>query len=94
MPKYFPFKVAGYYLYYTMGCIIECMHVHVSGAKLSEVGSAKLFVKSNGDTIVQHQGDVSDTDIKKIQKYIKLNYEIMFEVWSKNSLHGYYGENK
>ncbi len=94
MPKYFPFKVAGYYLYYTMECIIECMHVHASGRRLSETGSAKLFVKSNGDTIIQHQGDVSDVDIKKIQKYIKINYEIMFEVWSKNSPHGYYGENK
>ena len=30
MPKYFPFKVAGYYLYYTMECVIECMHVHAS----------------------------------------------------------------
>ena len=28
MPKYFDFKVCGYYLYFTNKCIIECMHVH------------------------------------------------------------------
>ena len=94
MPKYFPFKVAGYYLYYTMECIIECMHVHASDTKLTEAGSAKLFVKANGDTIVQHKGRVSDSDMRKIQKSIKLNHETMFEMWSKNSEHGYYGDNK
>ena len=36
MPKYFPFKVAGYYLYYTMECVIECMHVHASDKRLTE----------------------------------------------------------
>lgn len=45
MPKYFDFKVAGYYRYYTSHCIIEAMHVHASDTKLTEVGSAKLFVK-------------------------------------------------
>lgn len=63
MPKYFPFKVAGYYLYYTMECVIECMHVHASDARLTEGGSAKLFVKPDGDTIIQHKGKVSDADM-------------------------------
>lgn len=94
MPKYFPFKVVGYYLYYTMECVIECMHVHASDSRLTEAGSAKLFVKPNGDTIVQHKGRVSDSDMKKIQRYIKLNHETMFETWSEFSTHGYYGENK
>ena len=94
MPKYFPFKIAGYYLYYTMQCIVECMHVHASDSKLTEAGSAKLFVQPNGDTIVQKKGTVSDSDMRKIQKYIKENHEIMFEVWSQDSKHGYYGENK
>ena len=39
MPKYYPFKVYGYYLYYTSFCIIECMHVHASDTRLSESGS-------------------------------------------------------
>ena len=81
MPKYFPFKVAGYYLYYTMECVIECMHVHASDKRLTEKGSAKLFVKPDGETIVQRQGVVSESDM-------------MFEVWSQNSVHGYYGENR
>lgn len=50
MPKYFDFKVCGYYLYFTNKCIIECMHVHASDKRLSEAGSAKFIVKGNGDT--------------------------------------------
>ena len=67
MPKYFPFKVAGYYLYYTMQCVIECMHVHASDSRLTEASSAKLFVKPDGDTIIQHQGVVSDSDMRKFR---------------------------
>ena len=94
MPKYYPFKVAGYYLYYTMECVVECMHAHASDSGLTETGSAKLFIKPDGDTIIQHQGSVSDVDIRKIQRWIKLNHETMFKQWSKDSKHGYYGENK
>ena len=51
MPKYFDFKVCGYFLYFTSHCIIECMHVHASDARLTEAGSAKFFVKSDGSTV-------------------------------------------
>lgn len=37
MPKYYEFKVAGYYLYFTSFCVIECMHVHASDRKLTEL---------------------------------------------------------
>ena len=30
MPKYFDFKVCGYYLYFTSKCIIECMYMLVT----------------------------------------------------------------
>lgn len=60
MPKYFDFKVSGYYLYYTSHCIIEAMHVHASDKKLTEAGSAKLFVKGNGDTEVMARGILTD----------------------------------
>ena len=30
MPKYFPFKICGYYLYFTAHCVVECMHVHAT----------------------------------------------------------------
>lgn len=43
MPKYYEFKIAGYYLYFTSFCIIECMHVHASDRRLTESGSAKFF---------------------------------------------------
>ena len=33
MPKYYEYKVCGYYLYYTSHCIIEAMHVHASDRK-------------------------------------------------------------
>ena len=58
MPKYYQDKVAGYYLYFTSFCVVECMHVHASDRKLSEEGSAKLFVKSNGDTVVRIAGSL------------------------------------
>ena len=51
MPKYYPNKICGYYLYYTSFCIIECMHVHASDSRLTESFSAKLFARMN--TIVE-----------------------------------------
>ena len=92
MPKYFPFKIAGYYLYYTMECVIECMHVHASDRKLTEAGSAKFFVKSNGDTIVENQGMLTDREMRKIQAFIKDNYKEMYLKWSEMSENGFYGQ--
>ena len=42
MSKYFSFKVAGYYLYFTSKCIIEAFHVHASYSKLTEESSANF----------------------------------------------------
>lgn len=53
MPKYYPKKICGYYLYCTSFCIIECMHVHASDSRLTENSSAKLFVRSEGSTVVK-----------------------------------------
>lgn len=36
MPKYYGFKVYGYYLYYTSSCVIEAMHVHASDKNLQK----------------------------------------------------------
>ena len=71
MPKYYEFKIAGYYLYFTSYCVIECMHVHASDRKLTESGSAKFFVKDNGDTVLQNRGILNDREIRKIQEFIK-----------------------
>ena len=71
MPKYYDFKVAGYYLYFTSFCVVECMHVHASDSKFTEGGSAKFFVKSNGDSILQSRGLLNDREIAKITNFIK-----------------------
>lgn len=90
MPKYFDFKVSGYYLYYTSHCIIEAMHVHASDKKLTEAGSAKLFVKGNGDTEVMVRGILTDRDIRIIREFIKDNYKDMYIRWAKMSPNGFY----
>lgn len=82
MPKYYEFKIAGYYLYFTSYCVIECMHVHASDRRLTEAGSAKFFVRDNGDTVLQERGILTDREISKIQKFIKQNYQEMYLKWS------------
>ena len=94
LPKYFLDKIAGYYLYYTKHCVIECMHAHASDRKLTEGCSAKFFVRSDGSTIVQNRGILTDRELSKIQKFIKLHYLEMYEMWSKDSERGFYGDNK
>lgn len=91
MPKYYDFKVCGYYLYFTSHCVIECMHVHASDARLTESGSAKFFVKSNGDTVLQHRGALTEREANGIQRFIKKNYREMYLAWSSLSENGFYG---
>lgn len=90
MPKYYEYKIGGYYLYFTSFCTIECMHVHASDRKLSESGSAKFFVKEDGDSILQRRGTLNDREIRKIQSFIKNNYQEMYLKWSQYSKHGFY----
>lgn len=90
MPKYYDYKVAGYYLYFTSHCVIECMHVYASDRKLTEPGSAKFFVKSNGDSVIQDQGMLNAREILKIQEFIKKNYQEMYLKWAAYSKEGFY----
>lgn len=92
MPKYFQFKVFGYYLYFTSHCVVECMHVHASDRRLTESGSAKFFVKGNGDSVLQEKGILTDRDVSRIQSFIKDNYKEMYNTWKLKSDNGYYGE--
>lgn len=92
MPKYYQFKVCGYYLYYTASCIIEAMHVHASDTKLTEAGSAKFFVKNNGDTTVEKRGRLNDRELRQIQAFIKQHYQEMYLKWQELSETGFYGE--
>ena len=90
MPKYYEFKVGGFYLYFTSKCIVECMHVHASDEELTEAGSAKFFVKENGDSIVQKRGMLNDREIRLIQKFISERYREMYQKWSQYSREGFY----
>ena len=90
MPKYYEYKVVGYYLYFTSHCVIECMHAHASDRKLTETGSAKFFIKDNVDTVLQNRGILNDREIKKIQAFIKQNYQEMYLKWVEYSCEGYY----
>lgn len=92
MPKYFEYKVCGYYLYFTSHCTAEAMHAHASDRRLEEAGSAKFFIKNNGDTVVTARGKLKEHEIRFIQVFIKDNYKKMFEKWSNWSNEGFYGE--
>lgn len=92
MPKYYEFKVYGYYLYYTTHCVIEAMHVHASDKKLTETGSAKFFVMKNGNTTVEKKGSLKEWEIRKIQSFIKEHYKEMYLKWKEISNSGFYGE--
>ena len=86
------YSTIGYYLYFTSFCVIECMHVHASDNKLTEGGSAKFFVKSNGDSVVQNRGILNDREIARISDFIKDHYQEMYIRWSQYSDKGYYGK--
>ena len=62
-------------------------------AKLTEGGSAKFFVKSNGDTVIQNRGVLTDRELSKIQSFIKDNYKEMYLKWASMSENGFFGEN-
>lgn len=81
MPKYYRFRIANHYLYFTSHCIVEAMHVHASDRHLTEAGSGKFFVRSNGDSVLQNRGDLTDREINIIQKFIKENYLDMYKTW-------------
>ena len=81
MPKYYPYKVADHYLYFTAQCIVEAMHVHASDRKLTEPNSAKFFVHADGSTVLQKRGDLTDKEITIITKFIQENYKDMYRMW-------------
>jgi hypothetical protein len=66
------------------------MHVHASDKKLTESGSAKFFVKENGDSVLQERGIATDQELRKIQEFIKERYKEMYQKWSEYSMQGFY----
>ena len=81
MPKYYPNKIANHYLYFTAECIIEAMHVHASDKRMTEANSAKFFVRADGSSVMQKQGDLTDREVNTIVRFIKENYLDMYKMW-------------
>ncbi len=81
MPKYCRDRIADHYLYFSAECIIEAMHVHASGRKLTEANSGKFFVRSDGSSVLKNRGDLTDREINIITKFIKVNYLDMYKTW-------------
>ena len=94
MPKYYPFKICGYYLYYTSACIVEAFHVHASDKKLSESGSAKFFVHEDGSCEVQKRGRLNEREISTIEEFIFQHKDEMYKIWlSGQGKPEFYGKN-
>ncbi len=81
MPKYYPYKVADHFLYFTALCIVEAMHVHASDNQLSETRSAKFFVRPDGSALLKRRGDLTDRQIAIIRRFIQANYLDMYRTW-------------
>ena len=81
MPKYYPYKIADHYLYFTAECIVEAMHVHASDRKMTEANSAKFFIRADGSSELKKRGDLTDKQIRIITRFIKENYIDMYKIW-------------
>ena len=57
---------------------------------MSQSGSAKLFVKGNGDTEIKDRGRLTDKEMRVIRDFIKDNYKEMYLKWSALSDKGFY----
>ena len=61
---------------------------YTSDRKLTEAGSAKFFVKNNGDTTLERQGSLTDREVRKIREH----YKEMYLKWIEIADTGFYGE--
>lgn len=52
--------------------------MHASDRKLTEAGSAKFFVKKDGETTIENAGQLTDREIRMIREFIKDNYKEMY----------------
>ena len=93
MPKYYRDRIADHYLYFTSQCIVEAMRVHASAKHLTEYNSAKFFVKADGTAVLQKRGDLTDGQIKVIEKFIKANYLDMYKTWKDFGGGEFFGNN-
>ena len=66
--------------------------MHASDRKLTEAGSAKFFVKKDGETVVANAGQLTDRELRIIREFIKENYKEMYMKWAEKSEYGFYGQ--
>ena len=66
--------------------------MHASDRKLTEAGSAKFFVKKDGETTIENIGQLSEREVRIIREFIKENYKEMYMKWAQKSDNGFYGE--
>ena len=60
--------------------------------KLTEKDSAKFFVKADGTAVLQKRGDLTDSQITTIEKFIKANYIDMYKTWKNFGGGDFYGK--
>ena len=65
---------------------------HYKEMYLKEAGSAKFFVKNNGDTTLERQGSLTDREVRKIRAFIKEHYKEMYLKWIEIADTGFYGQ--
>lgn len=77
------FKHLGYKIYFwsNEGEPLEPVHIHISKG-IQQKDGTKLWLLKNGDTILVHnKGKVPDHEIRKIQKAIKKNKNLVISLW-------------
>lgn len=57
MPKYYGYKVYGYYLYFTSHCIVEAMHAHAGDR---EIVGIRDFIKLHYQDMYLRWSEFSD----------------------------------
>ena len=69
---------------------IKKVEVSYADSKMTEAGSAKFFVKADGETQVAEKGQLNEREISGIQAFIRKHYQEMYLKWSEMSDSGFY----
>lgn len=59
---------------------------------LQNQGPLSFFVKKDGETTIENEGQLTDREIRMIREFIKDNYKEMYMKWAQKSDNGFYGE--
>lgn len=70
----------GYKFYFWSNENGEPIHIHVSKGKQTE-NATKFWIKRDGVVMVHNNGNIPTADLKKIQKYICANRDIIISRW-------------